>query len=243
LTLPPASADLNNTAAGTAPTNHRLLFLYAAPYFGYVAMGSLDGLLPVSWIYILRLLIVPGFMLWAWRWYRPLRGEGNPVVSIAAGILAGLAGTVIWIILITPFVKGDPVAWENPAFFFRLAASSLVVPVFEELLMRGYVFYFVLQWDQARKKGTPAAFDVTLHEASIDDIRTVSWNMPAILISTIIFALGHQVVEWPAAVAYGLLMACLLISRKDLLSAVVAHGITNLCLGMYVFYSGNWQYW
>jgi uncharacterized protein len=243
LTSSSTSADLNASAAQNKPLNYRLLLLYSAPYFAYVGLGSLDGFLSATWIYALRLLAVPGFMLWAWRWYKPLSGDKNPLVSIAAGILAGVVGTVLWIVLIAPFVTGDAVAWENPAFFLRLAASTLVVPVFEELLMRGYVFYFVLQWDQERKKGTPSAFDVTLHEASIDDIRTVSWNLPAILISTITFALGHQVAEWPAALAYGLLMAVLLISRKDLLSAVVAHGITNFCLGLYVVYSGNWQYW
>jgi hypothetical protein len=243
LTLSSTSADLSASAAQNKPINYRLLLLYSAPYFAYVGMGSLDGFLSATWIYTLRLLIVPGFMFWAWRWYKPLRGDNSPVVSIVAGILVGIVGTVLWILLITPFVTGDAVAWENPAFYLRLAASALVVPVFEELLMRGYVFYFVLQWDQERKKGTRSAFDVTLHEASINDIRTVSWNIPAIIVSTTIFALGHQVAEWPAALAYGLLMAVLLILRKDLLSAVVAHGITNLCLGLYVIYSGNWQYW
>jgi uncharacterized protein len=243
LTLSSTSADLNASAAKHKPTNYHLLLFYAAPYFAYVAMGSLDSLISVSWIYTLRLLIVPGFMIWAWRWYQPLRGEKTPIVSIATGVLAGVAGTLLWIVLITPFVKSDTVAWGNPAFCLRLAASTLIVPVFEELLMRGYIFHFVLQWDRERKKGTKSAFDVTLHDATIADVGTVYWNVPAIIISTIIFTLGHQVPEWPAAFAYGLLMALLLIFRKDLLSAVVAHGITNLCLGLYVFHSGNWQYW
>jgi CAAX prenyl protease-like protein len=189
------------------------------------------------------LLIVPGLLIWAWRWYKPLSGDKSAVVSIVAGILAGVAGTVLWILLITPFIQSDAVAWENPAFSLRLAASTLMVPVFEELLMRGYVFFFVLQWDQERRKGTKAAFDVTLHDASINDVRTVYWNVPAIIISTVMFTLGHQVAEWPAAIAYGLLMAFLFLLRKDLLSCVVAHGITNLCLGIYVLRSGNWQYW
>lgn len=243
MTLSSNSADLNASASKSPPNNYRLLFLYAMPYFAYVALGSLESLLPVTGVYTLRLLIVPGIMMWAWRWYKPLRGPRNSMISVATGVLVGIFGTLLWILLITPFVKGGATGWETPAFCLRLAAASFIVPVFEEMLMRGYVFFFVLQWDQARRKGSPSAFDDTLHDASIDEVGTVTWNTPAILISTIVFSLGHQVAEWPAAFAYGLLMAFLLVLRKDLLSCVVAHGITNLCLGVFVVQSGNWQYW
>jgi uncharacterized protein len=243
LALSSNARDLNASAAKSPPNNYRLLFLYTTPYFVYVALGSLESLLTVTWVYALRLLIVPGIMIWAWRWYKPLGGPKSSVVSIATGILVGLFGMVLWILLITPFAESDAMAWRNPAFSLRLAAATFIVPVFEELLMRGYVFYFVLQWDQARRKGSPSAFDATLHDTTIDELRTVYWNLPAIILSTIAFTLGHEVAEWPAAFAYGLLMAFLLVIRKDLLSCVVAHGITNLCLGLYVVQSGNWQYW
>jgi uncharacterized protein len=243
LTLSSNASDLNASTAKSPPNNYRLFFLYAAPYFAYVALGSLESLLTLTWVYTLRLLIVPGILIWAWRWYKPLGGPKNFLISIASGILVGIFGTVLWISLITPFVEGGASPWENPAFSLRLAAATFIVPVFEELFMRGYIFYFVLQWDQARKRGTPCAFDDTLHDATIDEVKAVCWNLPAIIISTIAFSLGHQVAEWPAAVAYGVLMAFLLVLRKDLLSCVVAHGITNLCLGIFVVQSGNWQYW
>lgn len=243
MTLSSNASDLNASAAKSPPNNYRLLFLYATPYFAYVALGSLESLLTLTWVYILRLLIVPGIMMWAWQWYKPLGGPKSSVISVATGVLVGVFGTILWILLITPFVEGGASAWGNPAFCLRLTAATFIVPVFEELLMRGYIFYFVLQWDQARRNGAPSAFDDTLHDTTIDEVRTVCWNMPAIIISTIVFTLGHQTAEWPAAFAYGLLMAFLLIIRKDLLSCVVAHGITNLCLGLFVVQSGNWQYW
>ena len=61
--------------------------------------------------------------------------------------------------------------------------------------------------------------------------------------SSVLFALGHAPHEWVAAVAYGLLMAGLWILRKDLLSCVVAHAVTNLALGVYVQYTGRWELW
>lgn len=67
--------------------------------------------------------------------------------------------------------------------------------------------------------------------------------MMAICISTLAFAAGHLPVEWPAAVAYSILISVLWITRKDLLSCMVAHGTTNLTLGLYVHFSGQWGFW
>jgi hypothetical protein len=62
-------------------------------------------------------------------------------------------------------------------------------------------------------------------------------------ISTAAFALGHQVYEWPAAIAYGLLMSVLYIIRKDLAACVAAHAATNFSLALFVCLTGQWQYW
>jgi hypothetical protein len=55
--------------------------------------------------------------------------------------------------------------------------------------------------------------------------------------------LGHGLFEWPAAAAYGLLMAALWVWRQDLWSCIVAHGVTNLTLGAYVVATGSWAIW
>ncbi len=101
--------------------------------------------------------------------------------------------------------------------------------------MRGFVFRVALQWDLLRRQKTPKAFSAALDEASIFNVAPGQWTVYAIVISTIIFAAGHVVAEWPAAIAYGLLMALLWILRKDLISCIVAHGgnqyrISPLCL-------------
>ena len=41
-----------------------------------------------------------------------------------------------------------------------------------------------------------------------------------------------------AGIAYGLLA-----KRYGLLSAIVAHSVTNLVLGLYVILANQWQYW
>ena len=131
---------------------------------------------------------------------------------------------------------------------FRLVSASLVVPVFEEIAMRGYIFRFALQWDMIRKNKTQrkpgqGSFLTALDHAAISEVKPGAWTFPAILISTLIFALGHTVPEWPASIAYGILMSLVWITRKDLLSCIIAHGTTNLALALYVYYSGRWELW
>jgi len=70
-----------------------------------------------------------------------------------------------------------------------------------------------------------------------------AWSLAAIGVSTIAFTLGHLPVEWPAAVAYSILISFLWIIRKDLLSCMVAHGTTNLGLAVYVYFTGQWGFW
>ncbi len=226
-------------------SNRQLLLPYALPYLAYVAIASLLGeILPKELNYLLRLIVVTALLFWARRWYFSLTGPRSPLGSTVVGALVGLFGAALWIVLLNPFV--DPEAatpWSTTAFFLRLTAAGLLVPIFEELMMRGYIFRLALQWDQERKSGNPAPLHTALDDRSINDIQPGAWSWPAIFIATVVFAAGHHTSEWPAAIAYGLLMSWLWVNRKDLLSCIVAHGVTNVALAMYVLFTGHWQYW
>ena len=225
--------------------NMDLLIPYAAPYFAYVALSSvLHNKLPEEIIYIMKLVIVPGLLIWAWKWYVPLTSPENKWISCLWGIVFGIIGLAVWCGLYAPFTTpGDSAPWSDLGFILRLLTAGFVVPVFEELFMRGFVFRVALQWDLLRRQKTPKAFSAALDGASIFDVAPGQWSVYAIVISTIIFAAGHLVAEWPAAIAYGLLMALLWILRKDLISCIVAHAVTNIGLALYVYYFGHWELW
>lgn len=225
--------------------NHRLLVPYAAPYFAYVLIATVAGrFVPMEVNYLLRIVIVSATLLWARQWFFSFRGPRSPVASTLAGILAGVAGLILWIALLTPFVS-DAAAkpWSQSAFILRLLAAGFLVPLFEEVLMRGYVFRLALQWDEARKSKATDALSIALDERSVNDVRPGAWSWVAVAVSTLVFTLGHTTPEWPASIAYGLLMAGLYILRKDLLSCIVAHGVTNIGLAIYVYQTGKWQLW
>ena len=235
--------------AGSAPpdgiANRDLLIPYFAPLMLYVGLGMLPDSLGREWPYVLRLVLVPALLVWAWRWYVPLRGPRSAGISILVGAGVGVLTTVLWIALLAPLRPGpDPeAAWSATAFGLRLAAATLVVPIFEELVMRGFVLRLALQWQaQRRSHSGLAALDAALDER-IDAVAPGAWSWTAIAISCGVFAAGHALSEWPAALAYGAAMAALWIVRRDLVSCISAHAVTNLCLALWVHATDHWALW
>ena len=223
--------------------NSKLLMPYLLPYCAYVVIATLFGHMAPEWNYLLRIFIVSIALGWAWRWYVPLRGPKNYVASIFTGVIFGLVGTVLWVVCLFPFLKPETQPWGGFPFLARLTASTLLVPIFEELLMRVYIFRLAYQWDIERRNHQNHPFDIVFYKKSLNDFKPGEWSYFAIIFSTIAFALGHQMVEWPAAIIYGMLMAILWIIRKDIISCVVAHGTTNFALAIYIYMTGSWELW
>lgn len=226
-------------------TNRRLILPYAGPFLAYVLIASaLGDHTSFEVNYILRLVATLGILIWAWKWYFPIKGPGSPLVSVAVGVGAGLIGLILWVALLMPFVSPeDSEPWSTTGFTLRLIAAGLLVPVFEELLMRGFIFRLALQWDEARKKKDEEPLQTALDERTVDDVVPGAWSWAAVIISTIVFASGHNVSEWPASIGYGLLMSLLWIVRKDLLTCIAAHSMTNICLALYVLKTESWHLW
>ncbi|OQY51854.1 MAG: CPBP family intramembrane metalloprotease [Desulfobacteraceae bacterium 4572_89] len=241
--------ETTEKAENSTLINRDLLLPYLAPYLAYVGIASLlQNIIPIEINYIIRLLVVPALLYWAWRWYVPLTGPNKPVISILWGMAGGLLGLGLWILFYSPFTEPDTIAWSNSGFYLRLVSASLVVPVFEEIAMRGYVFRLALQWDQtrkdrARKNKLKGSLLNALDESNIAEVKPGAWTIWAVLVSSIVFALGHTIPEWPASIAYGILMSILWIMRKDLLTCIIAHGTTNFTLALYVYFTGHWELW
>ncbi len=225
--------------------NRDLMLPYGVPYFAYVGIAALGkDRIPDELGYILKIVIVPLLLFWAWKWYTPVTGPKKITGSVFYGVVFGLIGLLVWCLLLAPFIEYSGEPWTDTNFILRLLAASLIVPVFEEMFIRGYILRGALQWDMNRKSmGVKAALDKMLDEDSVGDVAPGAWSLMAVGISTLAFTVGHTTPEWPAAIAYSLLMSLLWIIRKDLLSCMVAHGVTNLTLALYVYYSGNWGFW
>ena len=225
-----------------AVPNRDLLLPYFAPYAAYVAIASFAGGLGHEIDYLLRIVVTGALLLYFRKFYR-IRGPGSPVTSVLIGAAAGVFGVLVWVGLLLPFHDasvGD--AYDVEAFALRLAAATLIVPFAEELLCRGYILGLVTQWQQERRAGRGSFGDV-IDLRSIHELAPGAWTPLALFVSSAAFALGHSMTQWPAAIAYGLLMASLWIARRDLIAPIVAHAFTNLVLYIYVYKTESWGLW
>lgn len=224
--------------------NRALFWPFVLPYVAYVAIAYVPtDVLARPWNYGLRILVCGALLVWGRSRYGSLRGPRNLWGSLAVGGVVGLAGTGLWVLLagaLTDPYAGD--AWTPAAFWMRAAASVLVVPLFEELLMRGYVLRFAVQWGVARRAGADDPFGVAL-DGDVRDVSPGALSLFALAVSSAAFAVGHMPFEMPAALVYGALMAGLWRLRGDLASCVAAHAATNLTLALHIRATGAWGFW
>jgi membrane protease YdiL (CAAX protease family) len=224
--------------------NRRLFPPYVLPYLVYVGLAAVAAEFVGREVdYAIRILLTGVLVAWAWRSYAPLRGPHSPAASVVWGLLAGLVGLQLWLWLTRPFLPEGADPWSDAAFALRLVAAALLVPIFEEQLMRGYVLRFVHQWRQARRRKAEDPLGETLDRRSILEVAPGAAGVAAVVVSSLVFAVGHAPFEMVAAFVYGVLMAGLWILRKDLLCCVVAHATTNVGLAVFVRLSGEWGLW
>ena len=104
----------------------------------------------------------------------------------------------------------------------RLAGAVLVVPVMEELFWRSFLLRYLINPDFKK---------VTLG--------TFSWF--SFISVALLFGLEHH--RWIQGIFAGFMYTALIINQKSLRGCVIAHGVTNLGLGLYVLATQNWMFW
>jgi CAAX prenyl protease-like protein len=71
-------------------------------------------------------------------------------------------------------------------------------------------------------------------------VGTFTWG--SLLGMSVFFGINHGPAFFFAGLVYGLLMGVLLIRTKSLGACIVAHGVTNFTLYLWVIYYGAWQF-
>lgn len=199
-------------------------------------------------VYTLKLVLTIGAMAFVWPGYRqfPLRFS---ILAIAVGIVGG----VLWLAICHLQLEDHLVEWLGPetaivgwlglgersaynpleqlaaspnlAYAFlavRFVGLVLVVPVIEEFFLRGFLMRYVV---------SPAWWEVPFGHT----------NWVAIIVGTAFPVLYHP--EKLAALVWFSLVTWLMLRTKNIWDCVAAHAITNLMLGMYVVWQGEWRLW
>ena len=213
-----------------------------APFAIYIAFLAVALALPTvapaadwRWLYPVKVGLVAAALFFLRRHFGELATPGLTTREGQWAVGIGLAVFVLWINLDLPWValkadgEGggyDPrladgrIDWLLAGL--RLAGAALVVPVMEELFWRS----LVMRW-------------LDRPDFLAQDPRTVSRR--ALLVSSVVFGLEHHL--WLAGVLAGLAYGELYRRSGKLWASILAHGVTNGLLGLWVLWSGQWQYW
>jgi CAAX prenyl protease-like protein len=188
--------------------------------------------------------VIAGFAL-LWLFHRVWTDHFKLRFSVLS-IVVGVIGYVLWVWICglepersflslfgledywakrTAFNPFDEIQNELHRYFFlalRFTTLALIVPVAEELFLRG----FLVRWIE----------DVDIKSVTFDKL---GWA--AIAAPTICSVLTHP--EIVAAVVWFSLVTWLMVYTRSFWNCVIAHMVTNLLLGIHVVATGAWELW
>jgi exosortase E/protease (VPEID-CTERM system) len=210
---------------------------FLLPLLAVVATALVSGLFVEELDYFYSLRVVVGLLVLAWYYQDYAAGlrqhlRGRSALSWHA-VGVGVAAYVLWMgisALTAPYApEAPPEALSELAtplvavwIIGRMLGAVLVVPIVEELAFRGFLLRRLVASD----------FTKVPHD---------QWHWPAVLISSLAFAVVHQ--QWIGGFAAGVLYAYAQKRRGLLSDAIVAHAVTNALIAMQVLLAGHWSLW
>lgn len=215
-----------------------LLFLLVSQAVGWLAQTN--GWQPSRteslqlWIYPVKTLVVVAALLYYWRQYDELSWPPKLsfpflLIAVATGVFVYLA----WVRMDWSWaMQGERSAGYNPFLeegragyilaVCRLFGAAIVVPIMEELFWRSFLMRYLIS---SRFETIP-----------LGTITPLSFGLMMVF-----FGVEHDL--WLAGMMAGALYGLLLTRTRNLWTCVVAHGITNLALGIHVLVTHQWHWW
>lgn len=195
------------------------------------------------WIVVFQVIATVALVLFCLRRYL----ADFPFRIDIWGFIVGVVGVVIWVGLCSlqlerqamdaigmgqwlperlgfnPFDQISDPTRRATFLFFRFTMLALMVPIIEELFLRG----FLLRWVE----------DPQWHQVKLSQLgmASIGWS--------VLYGILTHPGEAVAAAAWFGLVTILMIRTGKFWNCVVAHAVTNLLLGMYVIYAGAWHLW
>ncbi len=184
--------------------------------------------------YPIKTVLVGFFLVLFWKRYTEL-GTKNKFLweNLFIGLLTGFTVFVLWINMDWKFATIGKTKEFNPNVLgmslisvvlvsFRLIGASLIVPVFEELFWRSFVLRYIVN-------------------PKFENVPLGKFTWMSFIVTSILFGLEHNL--WLAGIMAGVAYTLLFYYTRSLLTVILAHGVTNLLLGVYVVSTENWQFW
>lgn len=196
-----------------------LVALLAMTFLTTALSGKFD------WLYPLRVVVVAVVIMVVYKHLNLHTFKLNPI-SLWSGALVA----VVWVLLvendlqaesefqstITEAEFGVMLVW----MLFRVVGTVITVPIAEELAFRGYLL--------CRLSSEPVKLQGKVH-----------FSIVGFVLSSLAFGILHG--AWLAGTIAGLVYAIVRYKSVHISDAIVAHGLTNLLLVIYVLFTGHWS--
>lgn len=218
------------------------LIAFTLPLAVFISLLTLAGALrnagggfwlasPEYWIFPAQTILCGGILIWFWRAY-PFRAPASIPFTLGIGLLV----FVLWIapqqfLGFAPRLAGfNPETFAGqPALYWltvilRFLRLVVVVPLVEEIFWRGFLLRYLI--DEKFYRVPVGAF---------------SWF--SFTVVTMAFGFSHLSADWMAGFVTGALYNYVAYRTRSLASCVLAHAVTNFCLGLWIMATRQWGFW
>jgi len=213
-----------------------IIYILFIPLYGLIKPFASEETVSITslmlLLYCVKIFAVSLALAWFWKSYDELSLPAFNFTNLLIGLAVGIIVFAFWIRMDWEFAAvGGPeifdphVLTDGLVYFFiavRMLGTSVVVPIFEELFWRSLIIRYIINPDFTSVK-----------------LGTFTWS--SFIVSSLLFGLEHNL--WLAGILAGVFYNLLLYRTKNLFYCILAHGITNFILGVYVIKTGSWQFW
>ena len=219
-----------------SPQRYPTWLAYVTPMAAFLVLTSVESSAPKAyyvWLYLAKAIVVTAVLI-AFR--TPWKDIQPNARLLVPAVLVGLAVFIEWILLdkaipyphlgqrasLDPFTAIEVPALRLLFLTVRFYGLVLMVPVMEELFWRSFLLRYLTDSDFTKLP-----------------IGIFSWE--SFWLVAVAFGLAHS--EWLVAIICACAYALLLKQTRSVFACIVAHGTTNLALGVYVIFTHDWVYW
>jgi len=186
---------------------------------------------PEYWVYPLQTVLCAAALVFYWRQY-DFGKRGGFGLALAAGVVVlGLWIAPQVLLGASARVEGfDPTVFgEGSALYWmtvtaRFARLVIIVPLVEEIFWRGFLMRYLIRED-------------------FTSVPVGAFQWKSFAAVAVCFMLVHSMADWPAALLCGLIYNLVAVRTGSLAACVLAHGVTNLGLGLYIMATRQWGFW
>jgi CAAX prenyl protease-like protein len=231
-TLPQAKSIGSEPSAGTRAT-----LPYVAPFGLFVALLAVRHWIPSEVFPVLRFVLIAAALAVFSR--RVIQWQPS---FWMASIVVGAAVFLVWIgpdalwpgyrdfWLFHNSITGVAassldVRFKASAFFIviRVLESVILIPILEELFWRGWMMRWLIRPD-------------------FESVPLGQYAASSFWIVALLFAAEHGP-YWEVGLIAGIAYNGWMVRTRNLADCMVAHGVTNALLAVYVLVFDKWQYW